>query len=71
MMDGMPVIELSEFITKRTYADAVQDSLEQAEEDGEGETETVEEGVEDIFAKCLESLVGGDSSVNAMIEKGT
>ena len=65
MMDGMPVISFSDYITKNTYADA------QKKSGTSNVSVSSDGGVENIFAKCNGILSSGDSHVTAMVEKGT
>lgn len=60
MMDGMPVINFSDFITKMTYAQAKRQSLSL-------ETSTI--SVEDIFGKAL-SQIANQSVVEGLESKG-
>lgn len=63
MMDGMPMIAFSDYVTKFTYADVKKKS-------GSVAAATSSEGVEGIFEGCLNCLTMGDSQIPGMIEKG-
>ena len=65
MMDGIPVISFSDYITKNTYADA------QKKSGSSNVSASSDGGVENLFAKCNGILSSGESNVTAMVEKCT
>ncbi len=76
MMDGMPMIQYADYVTKNTYSDALQKSSASASASASsGATVSASAsassgGVENIFQDCFDSLSSGDSNVHSMVAKG-
>ncbi len=63
-MDGMPMIDFADYITKYDYVDVKTKSINKAVDDN------FMGGVENIFGKCIDTMIYGDSKVESMVEKG-
>ncbi len=70
MMDGMPMIQYADYITKNTYSDALEKSKSDASTSSGGSSGSNGSGVENIFQDCMGSLSSSDSNVNSMVAKG-
>jgi hypothetical protein len=64
MMDGMPMIDLADYVTKKTYNYAECKSSEQHN------VENSSGSVENIFKNCVGSMLSGDSKVDSLLKKG-
>ncbi len=65
MMDGMPVVGYCDFITKRSYHDALAESSAKSS----AGYERAEDNVKDIFADCTGELTSASSNVGSHVEK--
>lgn len=63
-MDGMPMVDFSNYITKHDYVDVKTKSI------GKAVDGNLSGGVENIFGKCIDTMIYGDSKVESMVEKG-
>ncbi len=64
MMDGMPMIDLADYVTKQTYKDVqLKSSSAAAASSSAG-------GVENIFQDCVEDISSEDSRVDSLLAKG-
>ena len=72
MMDGMPVVSLADVITRSKYRDAEAASSSYYDDVNKGVdmNDGGEGAVREIFAECAPDLVGGDSALPGMIERG-
>ena len=64
MMDGMPMIDFADYLTKQAYNRVKSKSLESTI------TGSTSIGVENIFSKCVDNMVHGDSKVKSLVKKG-
>ncbi len=64
MADGMPMIDLADYLTKNSYSDV------KFKSSSNSRLSSSHNGVENIFKNCTNALVSGDSKVESMVMKG-
>jgi len=63
MMDGMPMIDFANHVTKNSYSDAAMKSIKK-----DNDRNSLDD-VENIFESCIDNMKYGDSQVGSMVNK--
>ena len=67
MSDGMPMIDLANYLTKNSYSDA---KFKSSNNNTASLSSSDGNDVQNIFKDCINDMVSGDSKIESMVTKG-